>query len=60
MNARFDGIPDAGHFPQNTHGPELVELILQGQQRRLNTVDRSGMRYLLRSLGSELGEHNEH
>ncbi|MEC9132355.1 MAG: hypothetical protein VX853_00225, partial [Pseudomonadota bacterium] len=33
MNAHFDGIPDAGHFPQNTHGPELVELILQGQQR---------------------------
>ena len=28
MNARFDGLPDAGHFPQNTHGPKLVELIL--------------------------------
>ena len=26
-NARFDGLP-AGHFPQNTHGRQLVELIL--------------------------------
>lgn len=30
MNARFDGIEDAGHFPQNTHGKQLVELILAG------------------------------
>jgi haloalkane dehalogenase len=28
MNARFDGIADAGHFLQNTHGEKLVELIL--------------------------------
>lgn len=28
MNAPFDAIPDAGHFPQNTHGEKLVELIL--------------------------------
>ena len=31
MNARFDAIPDAGHFPQNTHGKQLVELILAGR-----------------------------
>ena len=31
MNARFDGLPDAGHFPQNTHGEKLVELILDGK-----------------------------
>lgn len=28
MGAGFDAIPDAGHFPQNTHGEQLVELIL--------------------------------
>ena len=28
MNVRFDGL-DAGHFPQNTHGPKLVELLLE-------------------------------
>ncbi len=28
MNAPFDAIADAGHFPQNTHGKILVELIL--------------------------------
>ena len=33
MNAPFDGIPDAGHFPQNTHGERLVELILQGRSQ---------------------------
>lgn len=31
MNAPFDAIADAGHFPQNTHGEQLVELILQGR-----------------------------
>ena len=31
MNARFDGLADAGHFPQNTHGQRLVELILDGK-----------------------------
>lgn len=30
MNARFDAL-DAGHFPQNTHGQRLVELILEGR-----------------------------
>lgn len=30
MNARFDPLDDAGHFPQNTHGQRLVELILDG------------------------------
>ena len=29
MHAPFDAIPEAGHFPQNTHGERLVELILQ-------------------------------
>jgi haloalkane dehalogenase len=29
MNAPFHGLADAGHFPQNTHGQQLVELILQ-------------------------------
>ena len=28
MNARFDALEDAGHFPQNTHGEKLVRLIL--------------------------------
>lgn len=28
MNASFDAIPDAGHFPQNTHGELLTKLIL--------------------------------
>lgn len=28
MNASFDGLPDAGHFLQNTHGPEVARLIL--------------------------------
>ena len=28
MGARFDGLADAGHFPQNTHGEQLVALIL--------------------------------
>jgi haloalkane dehalogenase len=31
MNARFDALPDAGHFPQNTHGQRLAELILEGK-----------------------------
>jgi len=31
MNARFDPLDDAGHFPQNTHGERLVELILEGK-----------------------------
>ncbi len=31
MNARFDPLDDAGHFPQNTHGSRLAELILQGK-----------------------------
>jgi len=31
MNARFHAIDDAGHFPQNTHGEHLVDLILQGR-----------------------------
>lgn len=31
MNASFDAIADAGHFPQNTHGKQLVELILAGR-----------------------------
>ncbi len=30
MHARFDALEDAGHFPQNTHGEQLVELILDG------------------------------
>jgi haloalkane dehalogenase len=29
MNASFDGIPEAGHFLQNTHGPEVVEILLK-------------------------------
>ncbi len=29
MNASFDPIPEAGHFLQNTHGPEIVELLLK-------------------------------
>jgi haloalkane dehalogenase len=28
MNARFEGLADAGHFLQNTHGEKVVELIL--------------------------------
>ncbi|MEM7016510.1 MAG: alpha/beta fold hydrolase [Pseudomonadota bacterium] len=28
MHASFDGIPDAGHFLQNTHGAKVVEYIL--------------------------------
>ena len=28
MNATFDGIPEAGHFLQNTHGQKVVELLL--------------------------------
>lgn len=28
MKARFDPLVDAGHFPQNTHGKQLAELIL--------------------------------
>ena len=28
MSARFDGFPDAGHFLQDTHGGQIVELIL--------------------------------
>ena len=31
MKARFDGIQDAGHFPQNTHGQQVVQLILDGK-----------------------------
>ena len=30
MGARFDPIEDAGHFPQNTHGQRVAELILDG------------------------------
>ncbi len=33
MNARFDALEDAGHFPQNTHGKRLAELILDGRAR---------------------------
>ncbi|MEM7078749.1 MAG: alpha/beta fold hydrolase [Pseudomonadota bacterium] len=32
MQARFDPIEDAGHFPQNTHGQRLAELILDGKR----------------------------
>ena len=32
MNASFDAIADAGHFLQNSHGQETVELILQHAQ----------------------------
>ncbi len=28
MNARFDPLENVGHFPQSTHGKQLVELIL--------------------------------
>ena len=31
MGARFDGIEDAGHFLQNTHGPQVAKLILAGK-----------------------------
>ena len=31
MNARFDGIDDASHFLQNTHGERVVELILDAK-----------------------------
>lgn len=31
MNARFDPIAEANHFLQNTHGAEVVELILDGR-----------------------------
>ena len=29
MNASFDGIPDAGHFLQNTHGSEVADILLR-------------------------------
>ena len=29
MGGTFDGIPDAGHFLQNTHGKQVAEVILQ-------------------------------
>jgi len=29
LNAPFDALEDAGHFPQNTHGKALAELILK-------------------------------
>jgi haloalkane dehalogenase len=29
MNASFDGIAEAGHFLQNTHGVEVVEILLK-------------------------------
>jgi pimeloyl-ACP methyl ester carboxylesterase len=29
MKATFDALPDAGHFAQNTHGPDVAELILR-------------------------------
>jgi haloalkane dehalogenase len=29
LNATFDPIPDAGHFLQNTHGEEVVRLIIE-------------------------------
>jgi haloalkane dehalogenase len=32
MSARFDALPDAGHFPQNTHGRQLANLILDGKK----------------------------
>ncbi len=32
MKARFDALVDAGHFLQNTHGEQLVELILDGSK----------------------------
>ncbi len=31
MNARFDGIPDAGHFLQSSHGARVAELIIEGR-----------------------------
>jgi len=31
MAARFDGIAEAGHFLQNTHGARVVQLILNGR-----------------------------
>ncbi len=30
MGARFDGLPDADHFLQNTHGARVAELIIAG------------------------------
>ena len=32
MRARFDGIADADHFLQNTHGKQVAELILDGRR----------------------------
>jgi haloalkane dehalogenase len=29
MGASFDPIPAAGHFLQNTHGPEVADLLLK-------------------------------
>ncbi len=31
MGARFDGIPDAGHFLQSSHGARVAELIVEGR-----------------------------
>ena len=31
MNAPFTPIEDAGHFPQNTHGQQLAQLIIDGK-----------------------------
>ncbi|MEM8500517.1 MAG: alpha/beta fold hydrolase [Pseudomonadota bacterium] len=31
MNARFDGIAEAGHFLQDTHGKQVAQLILDGR-----------------------------
>ena len=28
MAGTFESIPAAGHFLQNTHGPEIVEILL--------------------------------
>ena len=32
MGARFDGIPDAGHFLQSSHGARVAELIIEGRK----------------------------
>ncbi len=34
MNARFDPLEDAGHFPQASHGGRIVELMLEAQDGR--------------------------
>ena len=51
MNARFDALEGAGHFLQNTHGKEIVDLIVVDIRSLLCFAKRAPQEKILRGPG---------